>query len=248
MLVELLSLYQFLAGISLLVFTLCLSNSTLAKEQIQVVTENWYPYNYLDEKQQVVGQSTTLVKQVLRAAEVDFTFDLYPWTRAMNLAKTTQNVLIYTILQTPERQSMFHWICPIAAKNLHQLYRLSSRSDIDITSEQDIKNYSVAVTRDTFLHKLMLKLGLKEGQNLQVTGDDKINATLLLAGRVDILPELQSSVYRQLVTQGLDKSYVTPLLSLSANHYPDYCMALSKPTPLELVEKIRAAHQKITDQ
>lgn len=228
------------------VYLSALSCQALAADSVQVVTENWYPYNYLDENHQVVGQSTALVKQVLQAAELDFTLNLYPWTRALNLATTSPNVLIYTILKTPEREPLFHWICPIAQKNVHRLYRLTSRNDIVLSAEQDIKNYSIAVTRDTFLHKFMLQQGLNEGQNLQLTADDHVNITLFLAGRVDLLAEFDDALLRALKDDNLDSSVVTPVLTLPADAYPEYCMALSKETPINLVEKIRAAHQTIT--
>lgn len=230
------------------VYLSALSCQALAADSVQVVTENWYPYNYLDENHQVVGQSTALVKQVLQAAEVDFTLNLYPWTRALNLVTTSPNVLIYTILKTPEREPLFHWICPIAQKNVHRLYRLTSRKDIELSAEQDIKNYSIAVTRDTFLHKFMLQQGLNEGQNLQLTADDHVNITLFLAGRVDLLAEFDDALLRALKDDNLDSSVVTPVLTLPADAYPEYCMALSKETPINLVEKIRAAHHKFSAQ
>jgi polar amino acid transport system substrate-binding protein len=239
-------LYQFFRIITCVALSHFFTSIVLAKESIEVVTENWYPYNYLDDNHKVVGQSTELVIQVLNAAEVDFTLALYPWTRALNLATTKANVLLYTVLRTPDREDLFHWVCPIAKKNVHQIYRLTERNDIELSSEQDIKNYSVVVTRDTFLHQYMLGLGLSDGHNLHLTADDDVNATLFLAGRVDLLPAFDSAIYRILAAEGLDSSYISPLMHIPAKHYPDYCMALSKSTPLALVEKIRQANKIIT--
>ena len=238
-------MYHFYCVIIFACFTSFFVGTALAKEHIQVVTENWYPYNYLDENNNIVGQSTERVKHVLKAADLDYSIASYPWTRAFNLATTSPNVLIYTVLRTPDREDLFHWICPIVNKEVYQLYRLTSRTDIQLKTEQDIKNYSTVVTRDTFLHKLMLELGLSEEQNLQVTADDNINATLFLAGRVDILPAIDTAIEHILATQGIDKSVISPLLTISAQHYPDYCMALSKATPQPLVQQIRQAHQSI---
>ena len=229
-------------------FMLCLSALSyqgLAKDSVQVVTENWYPFNYLDENNQVVGQSTALVKQILNDADVDFSLALYPWTRAMSLASDVPNVLIYTILRTADREPNFHWICPIAPKRLHTLYRLQQRSDIVVNSLQDMKNYSIAATRDTFLHKFMLTQGLREEHNLQLTADDDINITLFLAGRVDLLAEFDDSLSRSLNAKHIDRALITPVFTLPAEAYPEYCMAMSKATPLQLVEKIRQAQQKI---
>lgn len=214
-------------------------------ERIDVVTENWYPYNYLDEQGNIVGKSTTLVKTVLDDAGVDYSIALLPWTRALDLASTRANVLIYSILRTPARETLFQWICPISDREVHQLYKLTGRADIVVRTEQDINKYSVSVTRETFLHQYMLGLGLIEGENLQVTSDDSISALLFLAGRVDLLAEFESSLLRTLKNEGLDESIASPLISLSPKSNPDNCMAFSKQTPVELVDKIRSSHQKL---
>jgi len=239
-------LNQFFRIITCVALSHFFASVVLAKESIQVVTENWYPYNYLDDNHKVVGQSTERVLQVLNTAKVDFTLALYPWTRALNLATTQPNVLLYTVLRTPDREDLFHWVCPVAKKRVHQLYRLTERTDIKIKSEQDVKNYSVVVTRDTFLHQYMQDLGLSDGHNLHLTADDDVNATLFLAGRVDVLPAFDSAISRILAAKGLDSSYISPLMTIPAKHYPDYCMALSLSTPLELIEKIRQANKTIT--
>ena len=222
-----------------------LVSPVLAREHLQVVTEHWYPYNYVDDKGNVAGQSTKLVRQILQAADVDYDINVYPWTRAMQLASTTPNVLIYTVLRIPERETLFHWLCPIAAKQTHQVYKLSQRQDIILDSEADIAKYTVAATRDTFLHQFLLSMGMQEGQNLQITADDTINMTLFLAGRVDLLIELSDTTDKQSVQQGLAENQVQPLLGLSASHYPDYCLGVSKGTPAALVEKLRKAQQAL---
>jgi polar amino acid transport system substrate-binding protein len=219
-----------------------------ANERIDVVTENWYPYNYLDDRGNIVGKSTTIVKIVLDDAGVDYSIELLPWTRALDLASTRPNVLIYSILRTPARETLFQWICPISDREVHQLYKLADRADIVVRTEQDIKNYSVSVTRETFLHQYMLELGLVEGENLQVTSDDSISALLFLAGRVDLLAEFESSLIRTLQKEGLNEDIVTPLFSLSPRTNPDNCMAFSMQTPTDVVEKVRRSHQKFIVQ
>lgn len=219
-----------------------------ANDKIEVVTENWYPYNYLDDKGEVVGQSTTWVRSVLDDAGVGYSIKLVPWTRALDLAKSRPNVLIYTILRTPPREKLFQWICPISDREVHQLFKLTNRKDIVVRTEQDIKNYSVSVTRETFLHQYMLNLGLVEGYNLQITSDDSISAKLFLAGRVDLLAEFESSLYRTLKKAGLDERVVSPIMSLSAQSNPENCMAFSKQTSLELVNKVRQSHKKLIDK
>tara|TARA_R110000737_G_scaffold70420_2_gene98892 strand:- start:8797 stop:9477 length:681 start_codon:yes stop_codon:yes gene_type:complete len=219
-------------------------NVAYAKDKIQVVTESWYPYNYLDKNGNVVGKSTDKVKEVLSATGVDYSIKVYPWTRAFKLATTRANVLIYSILRTPKREKLFYWFCPISSLEPHKIYKLTNRMDIVVNSQQDIKKYTISVTRDTFLHQYMLNLGFVDGVNLQINSSDAIATKMFFAGRVDLLADLASSMEHTLTTQELDNSIVTALSIIPAQHYAPICMALSKQTPIALVNKVRQAHEK----
>lgn len=222
----------------------CIINVAFANNKIQVVTESWYPYNYLDKQGVLVGKSTEKVKEILSATGVEYSIKVYPWTRAFKLATTRANVLIYSILRTPNREKLFYWFCPISSLEPHKIYKLTNRTDIVVNSQQDIKKYSISVTRDTFLHQYMLNLGFVDGVNLQINSDDAIATKMFFAGRVDLLADLESSMAHTLSTQKLAKSSVTALFSIPAQHYAPNCMALSKKTPIALVNKVRQAHQK----
>jgi polar amino acid transport system substrate-binding protein len=191
----------------------------LSAEPLRVVTENWYPFNYLANDGKIEGRSTDYVNQLLKEAEIDYLIEVLPWTRAMNLAETKANIAIYTILKTADREPLFHWICPIAKKQTHRIYKLSSRTEIHVNAENELKNYSVAVTRETFLHGYMINRGLKEGN-------------------IDTI--LQDS--------GLTQNDLKPIFDIPASRYPDYCLGISKQTPIALVNKIRLTQQRLQSQ
>jgi polar amino acid transport system substrate-binding protein len=89
----------------------------------------------------------------------------------------------------------------------------------------------------------MLIMGLVAGVNLQINSNDAIDTKMFFVGRVDLIADLESSMNRTLTAQGLDKSIVTPLTIILLQHYSPICMALSKQTPVAVVNKIRKAHQ-----
>lgn len=214
-------------------------------EKLSIVTENWFPFNHLTEKGEIKGTATEYVELLLKEAEVEYSIELLPWARAMSLAETKENTAIYTILKTPERASLFHWICPIVQKQTHQIYKLTARKDIDIRTEDELKNYSIAVVRETFLQGYMLENGLVENINLLLTADDIINTTLFLAGRVDLLAEFAGNIEKTLLDAGLDKNAVQAVFTVPAERYPDYCLAISKQTPDSIIKKIRNAQQRL---
>jgi len=105
-------------GISLIyrVLPLILSTfigSTVAQSQLSVVTENWPPYNYQNDKSDVDGVATAVVKRVLNHAELSYRIDVFPWARSYKLAQGQPNTLIYSIFKTAEREPYFHWFCPL---------------------------------------------------------------------------------------------------------------------------------------
>lgn len=237
-----------LAVIWFFVVTKIIVNVVYAKPKIQVVTENWYPYNYLDQSGHIVGKSTKAVKQILTLAGMDYSIELYPWTRALKLAATRPNILIYSILRTPDREPLYYWFCPISAIEPHVIYKLTDRTDISVKTPQDIQKYTISVTRKIFLHQYMLSQGLVDGLNLQINSDDALGIRLFFAGRVDLIADLASAMERTLISQGLNKSVVTPLTSIGLENYSPICMALSKQTPIELVNKIKKAYQHISSK
>ena len=79
---------------------LCVCISSVYAQSIAVVTEDWEPYNYL-ENNEVVGISTTVVRKVLNKAGIGINggIQMYPWARAYKMVKENKNTLIYTIIR-----------------------------------------------------------------------------------------------------------------------------------------------------
>ena len=72
---------------ALLTFLTLLSFASFGANHISVVTEDWPPYNYLDENGEMTGYSTKVVKKVLEKANVQYDIRLYPWARSYEMAQ-----------------------------------------------------------------------------------------------------------------------------------------------------------------
>ena len=91
-----------------LLLVLCLACfSSVAKDSLRVVTEEWPPYNYSNENGKVVGAATAKVRWVLEQADIDYTLNSYPWARAIDLASTKKNVAIFSVYRTEIREQQF---------------------------------------------------------------------------------------------------------------------------------------------
>ena len=91
-------------------FIISIAHSTVAaSDNVIIVTENYPPYNYQQNDQQL-GLPTDIVKMVMDASGLEYEIQFLPWTRAYNMPLEQDNVLIYTIIRTEERESLFHWV------------------------------------------------------------------------------------------------------------------------------------------
>ena len=117
-----------------------------AEDTLRVVTELSPPHQTLQQGE-IGGLSTELVRATLARAEMGGQFEIYPWARAFRIARSQTNVLIYNMARTPEREDEFKWIGTVAAYQLG-FVALTHRDDIQISSLQDAKGYTVAVQRD----------------------------------------------------------------------------------------------------
>lgn len=227
-------------------FNVSANDVNTVSDKLQVVTEHWYPYNFLDENNKIVGSATKSVKRVLDATDLSYVISLNSWERSYNLARTKKNVVIYSILRTPAREHLFHWVCPIANQVQHSVYKLASRKDIKLESEDDILNYSVNITRGTFSHEYFLSKGMVEGKNLQLTSTNNANILMLLKNRVDLIIEADFAIENIINFHGYPLSHLEKIHSFTSEQQGETCMAISLKTSDVIVDKIKDAHSRLS--
>ncbi|WP_448213891.1 substrate-binding periplasmic protein [Colwellia sp. MEBiC06753] len=213
------------------------------KDSLTVVAEPWWPFNYYDEQSEIVGRSAERVKALMAKADINFNHALYPWRRAYNMALAKPNVLIYSIYRTKARENKFNWICPLLESSTHKIYKLRSRTDIQINNERDLSAYRINVVRGTYPHDYLLKLGLKEGSSLQLSALVEQHLKLLLNKRVDLIVEAGEVINELLAQSGYPADLLEEVYTFK--NTPQFCMAISKGTSPQLIEKIEQAHREL---
>lgn len=220
-------------------FSVCVAQNP--EQPIQIVTEQWYPYNYLDPEGNIVGSSTERIKAVFNHAGIPYLLNLYPWVRAYQMAMETPNVVIYSIFRSPERENKFQWICPLGEPIVQYFYKLKSRTDIVATNLQEIKKYKMGVNRMARAHQLLLTEGLVEGKDFSTSADTSHYFTLLINDRVDVLIDTESGMLQKLEKVNLPPDHTVKLFVLYSD---EICMATSLSTPESLVTKLRYSLSK----
>lgn len=201
-------------------------------QSIQVVTEEYPPYNY-SENGKVLGFCTEVVKEVLKRANLDYSIHSYPWSESYQMAQSQPNVLIYSIGRNVAREPLFKWVDVIAKTEVY-FYKLKSRTDIKIKKIDDIQKYRIGAVRDDFRAQWLMKQGFADRLNL--VPDDIQNMRRLFDHKIDIFPIGEFVAYHiahQLGHAFNDLEKTLYVKDMSA----DLFMAFSKQTADVVVEK-----------
>jgi polar amino acid transport system substrate-binding protein len=204
---------------------------------LTLVTETFMPYSYV-ERGQVTGYATELLAAALAHARIDYSVQIYPWARAFQMARTQPNVLIYSIVRTPEREDQFQWIAQIAPRSVY-LFKLRSRHDIKAHTVDDLRRYRIAANRGDVVEEQLHQLGL----NADLAALDEASLRKLVAGRVDLMVAsermLKDLCLRIAVRcEQLERVMLMPGLG-------DYYVAASLETPAATVHALRAELDKL---
>ncbi|WP_241566972.1 ABC transporter substrate-binding protein [Hahella sp. KA22] len=225
---------------------LAISPTNLPAAEIKVVTTDFPPYSF-EENGEIGGMATEVVKAVLAKSGVGVSsFRVYPWARAYKLAQTEPNTLIYSIARSSEREPMFKWVGEIAPFRVN-LYKLKSRSDINISSLEDAKRYVVGGEYQDIKQDYLVKQGFEVGKNIVLMPEDELNIRMLFAKRIDLIPFSEFSLPVMLKQEGFAPAEVEKVLTLDGISYNLY-MACSLGTPDATVDSLRSALQTLWDK
>lgn len=211
-------------------------------EAIRVVLEVSPPHQTYDQ-QQVGGLTTDVVRELLSHAKLTGDFEVFPWARAFNIAKTTPNVLIYNMARTPERENDFVWIGPVARYKFG-FVKLADRKDIQLHSVTDAKKFVVGTQRDDFTADWLTAQGFARQGALQLQPDIIETWRMLVNGKIDLMiddPHAVDDMLQrfQLRRNDIEFSLFIPELAQTT------WIALAKNSDPELVKRLQQAHEKV---
>jgi len=173
-----------------LAFTAASDESTQpldARPSIQVVTENFPPYNYVDKQGRLTGYATEILYKLLAQTAIDYEISVLPWKRAYRYATQNRNHLIYSISRTPQRESMFEWIGPVSKPVEVWFYKLKGNDKINLdqlSSLQDVRNYHIGVMSASSYFSY---LQYHNFPNLHHVGSYEQQLSMLKKQRVDLI-------------------------------------------------------------
>lgn len=217
--------------------------SMVGAQEIQVVTEEWPPYNYTEDGE-IMGVMTEVVKATLEKTDLQWNITVLPWARAYKMASEEENTMIYTIFKMPEREDLFKWIKVEGIAVEMYLFSPKGRDDIQIDTLEDAKQYKVGVTRETSTHVFLRSKGFEEGVNLFPVAVEVQNALKAdpARQRIDLTTGDRLSLALWLKKAGLPPDFWQEEVFLFKE---DFYLAFNKKTSDEVVDKVRNALEEV---
>ena len=157
-----------------------LSCAALAQspQHLTLTTEEYPPYNMSDAQGQVTGVSTEIVRSLLDSAGISYQVAVYPWARAIAMARTQPHTCVFSMSRTPEREELYRWIGPLVANDWTLFARSGTSRPRQLEEVQEMRIGSYQ--GDAIVSYLQTR-----GYQVEVAASDEVNPRKLLAGRID---------------------------------------------------------------
>ncbi|BBW93563.1 amino acid ABC transporter substrate-binding protein [Pseudoalteromonas sp. PS1M3] len=166
------------------VFLLCVLCSTVKAHEINIVTEVFPDFQYIDANNKLAGRSVEKVKNALDKTDINYSLSANNWTVSYNAALRDKNTCIFSIVRLPQREDKFVWVSKLEPFE-SAIFALKSRG-IKLNTLNDAKRYKIAVLKDNFSHHYLRERGFNENRHLLLIDNlDKIDK--LISTRREIL-------------------------------------------------------------
>jgi len=122
--------------------------------KLQIITENFAPFNFISEDGKITGQSTEIVQEILSRLNLEIDIQLMPWNDGYELALSEPGVILFSTFRTAEREKLFQWVGPIGADEF--LFYALEGSDLIIRNLEDAKTVTaIGVVQDDARHQFL---------------------------------------------------------------------------------------------
>lgn len=199
-----------------------------------LMTENYPPFNYIDEEGTLTGFSTEVVRELCRRVGHPGDISLVPWSRGYNMVLSSSEQILFSMSRTDTRENLFRWVGPLASYEV--VFFAKAGSGLSFESEEELKAVpSIGSGQNTSTPQELKKRGFK---NLDLVADSSLNARKLVDGRITLwLSGRLSGIYRAR-QQGIDPAQMEVV---SVFRRESLYIAFSRDTPDAVINRWQGA-------
>ena len=129
---------------SLLVAVFSLMPTSSLAQTINLVTEDAFPFQYLEDKK-LTGMAVDVVTEMFKRAAIPHKDEMLAWTDAYERAQLYPNTCIYSTARTANRERLFKWIGPIVENKWAAFARKGFKGAL--SRPEDLKQYRIGVLK-----------------------------------------------------------------------------------------------------
>lgn len=185
----------------------------LKAEQLQFVSEDLPPYHFKDENGQPKGALVDIVKAVAKHANVDYTIEIYPFSRAFHLLKNRPNTLMFSLLRSPSREKQFVWLGEVFRNSAFLVALKNSKPQLKDLAQA--KKYTVGTIRGYYSETYLREAGFKDNRNLSLSVKYQHLWRMLFSNRIDFVLTNNLSLISELSELGFEVGDIERKLELT---------------------------------
>jgi len=213
-------------------YTWCEAQSTCLRPFeitcLNIYTENFPPYNFIDKNGSVSGSSSEIVTEIMKRLNTSGRIELLNWSVSYDHVLNGQHSILYSAERTPERENLFKWVGPIGTYDYTFYSKNGSVENVsNLDDAKKVRGICVVKddARDQFLEN-------NSFGNLVLAPNDMTCAGMVEAGDAELW--LGSSVnFEEIVKDGgYDPADFQPLLSVKRS---ELYIAFSRDIPQSMV-------------
>lgn len=152
-------------------------------EEYQVVTEEWAPYNYVDNGE-LTGMTTDIVRAIMAMTGDNFEMLMLPSMRSSYTLNNRPRTIMYSLFRTPEREAQYKWVGPIVQESIYP-YQLAE-AQRPVNSLEQLRHAPQITTRQAGLIPDLLQAQGFTNLDRSAGGNQQLYR-MLLAKRTDLI-------------------------------------------------------------
>lgn len=210
-------------------------------DKLTFYTEDFPPFNFKKDDK-LTGFSTEIFGEMLKIIGSTKTTDAIksvPWARAYGLISNQNDIMLYSMGRTAQRENLFKWVGPIAPLEIGLIGKKSK--NIKINDWKEVNNYKIGSQKNDAGSQLLIKAG-GDKSKFSIVASAKLYPKMLERDRVDLVPFNKTVLFWYMKQEGIDTSkyeMVKPLKQLTLN------FAFSKNVSDETISALQGAFDKL---
>ena len=179
----------------LLILLLTFTLSFIYAQELTILTEEFPPFNFVNENGEVDGLSTEIVKAMMKETGIDYEIKVFPWKRSYTLTQQNPNTILYSTSRRPSREDLFKWV-GILSPSKYSVFALKSRDNIKVNSLEDMKKYKIGTSQGDARETYLKEKGLEHSfESVAGENANTLNFKKLMGKRIDLWPMPDAVAY-----------------------------------------------------